>query len=347
MVVLVPGLLNDNGGAGEMAGLETLLEQDTYKNLISGVVVAPSWVNPTEDWQLDSDGDLNNDVWRLANWLARQDGTSGTFDLRTTPFVIIGHSYGGVIARGLVSSGSNGTLASTDYAKHPEIANNIQCVIQLGSPNEGSPLAQRLMDPGWDLVAKYVPSWVGIQKSAAIRCMTPSNMQTWNASHSMVSVPIHRAAGSFLPAVLNEETSSIVGTYEDRYIYDYTLTPDVCDEPRVSADEALRYLDGVLGGQASDGLVPRNSVIGDDSDASYKNGGYKTFPELRHASIIPGAQLTYQIYHAQRELTTLIHESIDHPCTRPSSPATPRTPCSPTSCNRCKTRLHAGKTPHN
>ncbi|TLN15731.1 hypothetical protein FDZ74_08325, partial [bacterium] len=246
-VVLVPGWMTDGTDGGDLRGLRTLLEKrDSKGSRVYGdfkVFVVPSFVNPTEAYQLDSDGALDDNVLRLATWMGANEQGQRDY-LSTHRYMIIGHSYGGVMSRGLMTTGADKTIIGTEYARRPQIRSNALCVVQLGSPNAGSPLASKVTYPMGDLLARGVKLAQGVNSSPSTKSMVPLYMRLWNKEHAEAVVPIHRAAGSFLPAVLDEERRRTDLGFGTAYIYEYTLDDGI----------ALNYINGVLRGKSSDGF---------------------------------------------------------------------------------------------
>ena len=290
-VVLVNGWLSKS--PGEMDALKRFLEKtNSSGKRIYGdydVMIAPSAQDATESDVIDSEGNLDVQVKRLATWIGEQDGSPGKHDLRLRPIMIIGHSYGGVIARGLVSTAAQGALQGAEYAGFRNMQHWIQGVIQLGSPNEGSPLAKALNDPGFD--GQVWAARIKMPKSDATFCMAPNWMSDWNSRNSVSTVPIQRAAGLYLPTAL-DETGHV--SWQGAIRYEYHLSPDLGPTGLLSADGVLGHMNDLLGGQPSDGVVPRTSAV--SKDTYFDGGGWLTFPHLSHANGIPGDYLVQAAY---------------------------------------------------
>lgn len=146
---------------------------------------------------IDSTGYLQDNMSQLANWL-EDEAANNAFDGH--PIILIGHSYGGVIARSM--------LASDVLPYGSAVRHDIAGIIQLGSPNGGSPLA------ALKVLLDGIPSLLGQKTVGFYLDLNQGAMTRWNEQHSSsVEVPVVRFGGTYLPWALD--------------VYD--LSPD-CDE---------------------------------------------------------------------------------------------------------------------
>ena len=299
-VVLVNGWLS--GYPGDMNALKRYLEKTNSRgDRVYGtydVVIAKCGRHATDSDTIDTEGGLDENVSRFANWLGKQDGTKGTLDLRNRPIIIIGHSMGGLIARGLVSTGAEGRLSHTKLAGW-DIPKHVVGVVQLASPNEGSALAAALNDPGAD--TEVWASRMSMAKSDATWSLAPRQMSDWNSRNAVASVPIQRGAGLYLPTALDEAGHV---EWQGVYRYLYSLQPDIAIV--ATAFNVLDKMDAILGRVPSDGVVTQKSAI--SKDIYFDGGGWLTFPHLSHGKGVAGDRLVLRAYIG----TLMTNEWLQH-----------------------------------
>jgi len=160
---------------------------------------ASGWPQDARDagYVIDSSGHLAYNMKQLAAWLTKQqaDGEFGDH-----PVILVCHSYGGVIARSMLAS---------DTLQDGPARNAIAGIIQLGSPNGGSGVADYAN-------AHPVQAFFFGRKSDATVDLSTGAMKKWNgmpAHQHPVGVPVVRFAGEYLPSALSlmmNDTSQLV-----------------------------------------------------------------------------------------------------------------------------------------
>ena len=184
--------------------------------------------------------------------------------------MIIGHSYGGVIARGLVSTAAQGALqGARSYAGFRNMQHWIQGVIQAWKLERGvatreSPQRSRLRRPSVGSTESKMP------KSDATFCMAPNWMSDWNSRNSVSTVPIQRGCLDSTCRRRSTETGHV--SWQGAIRYEYHLSPDLGPTGLLSADGVLGHMNDLLGGQPSDGVVPRTSAV--SKDTYFEGGGW-------------------------------------------------------------------------
>lgn len=255
-VLLLNGL-HHKGGEGEMGGLQRALAEHEG-SVVATVAIITSLAGASEPGSgggdaIDLNGHLDVQVDRLTTWLVNHADEYGS-----SPIIIVGHSYGGVIARGLVSERNADSLEAVG------LGDRVIGVIQLGSPNEGSEIAATLNAP--DSVERKVMDW-GFYASKATFSLSPDVMSVWNLRNERASVPVHRIAGHLLPGALDDSSGPA------RY-----LKPEGCRE-------VLWWLHRELGKAPSDGIVPVESVRGEG--AWFGGGECDTQEYAKHGNQVP------------------------------------------------------------
>jgi photosystem II stability/assembly factor-like uncharacterized protein/putative cell wall-binding protein len=257
---------------------------------VESVHVVPSWPGGArEGWVVASDGALDAQAERLAEYLRM-----GKSSFEGHPVILVGHSYGGVIARAFVSDGQ--------LLRNSELERNIAGVIQLGSPNEGSQLATALYygtndDLRWMLGA-VIDSVSNNPQSEAVRTLIPSQMSSWNRQRR-TRKPVWRVAGNFLPEVLDEiRAGEWQKLYGEQSGWDHVMSSG---SRSGWEDLQARTLLDALDGQRNDGFVTVDSVIGrPDPDLQVRMFGegsrYWIEDHVRHGHKMPGAYSVTQHY---------------------------------------------------
>lgn len=141
------------------------------------VWVAPTAKGATAPDVVDSHGDFNQNAARLETWLSEHAA-----DFKGHPIIIVAHSMGGIIARGL--------LDNPRLVQASGLANEFAGIIQLATPNAGSPGAALMM---------FVPQadW----QNAAVCELSPARVLVWDLLHTnAVGRPIYRHGGWGIPA---------------------------------------------------------------------------------------------------------------------------------------------------
>ena len=229
--------------AAEMLGAFSALVMPTAAG-------ATSWPSEARSagwgYVLDSNGSLAGNMVQLAFWLQSEKVKSLTHG---HPIILVGHSYGGVIARSM--------LASDVLPYASAVRKQIAGIIQMGSPNGGSPLAT-------------AANLTGPYKSAFTLDLAQGAMTGWNAKYSgAVEVPVVRFGGTYAP-------------WADDVMDDLSYLP---------------VFDTILGGPSDGLVAYDSVDTGYDSlaDESYDFGGGECtpYPDLAHAWDLPGAGKTY------------------------------------------------------
>ncbi|MDO8963899.1 MAG: choice-of-anchor X domain-containing protein [Coriobacteriia bacterium] len=129
---------------------------------------------------IDSKGPLGYNIVQLVMWL---DAPENKAKIGNRPIILVGHSYGGLIARSAL-------------ALNVLRGNRIIGLIEYGSPNGGSGSAD------------YANN-TGINWSDATLSMGTGKMREWNQSDMSgpVGVPVVRFGGTYLPDALNMMTA--------------------------------------------------------------------------------------------------------------------------------------------
>lgn len=212
---------------------------------------------------LDSTGSLSYNMKTLANWL-----NSYEFESKSAghPVVLVGHSYGGVIARSM--------LASDKLPRDSDIRKRIVGVVQFGSPNGGSAAADWANSAPGNKIAEL--GIAGIARCDATKDLARTSMDRWNRDFSgEVGVPVVRFGGTYLPGAL-----------------------DVVDDQAVNLQ--LVTLNQIMQRLPSDGLVAAESLqFGHGSlwDPAYDfgDGDYYNDEYLGHAGDLPAIGKSYNI----------------------------------------------------
>ncbi|HAL30865.1 MAG TPA: hypothetical protein DCP20_09155, partial [Coriobacteriia bacterium] len=237
---------------------------------MSSLAVAAHYIVPTTEYAtdpivIDSRGDLDTNVRRLSRWLS-----SHSAEFEGHPIVLVGHSYGGVIARGLVSTPS-ALLGSG-------VADQIAGIIQFGSPNVGSPAATL-----GDLAGSEA---LHIKDCEAVNDLTPLAMSRWNMNHSNPGYPIYRIRGSYLPDALS--TSGRLSLWERLFLsgtwaqFDFDVT------------------DGAVWGESIEGAL----------SSEYHTGYSFTVPLLKHSSTVPGHDFDEIVPQSDEAATLLAFDTM-------------------------------------
>ena len=235
---------------------------------------------------IDSSGALDRNMDALIQWLRAEDA-KGEFDGHK--IVLVGHSYGGVIARCVFAAGSGRGFGPGDPLRQ-----KIKCLIQFGSPNGGSGAAD-------------FANTTKVESCGATQALATSTMQQWNRDHTgAVGVPVVRFAGTYLPDAL-AKIPQWTGVYY--YVNGQKVRVENPTWIAASLDNSYHH------GQPSDGMVAAASVkdgfgsLPDPATVPYLprdfgGGAYveppDLTPNLTHNPDLPGTDQTYEgvTYHA-------------------------------------------------
>ena len=210
------------------------------------VLVAPTAAG-VKDWPadaaagvIDSTGALDDDTAKLVSWLRRPDTQE---KIGESPIIFIGHSYGGVIARSM--------LASNELPEGDPIRKQIAGIIQLASPNGGSPMADVALNAGHmgtlgDVLSIFFPV-----RSDIMWQLRPSEMKAWNIENpGRVEVPVYRIGGNYLPDAM--------GAFGADWI-NWTLSSQY-----KKAKAGMVAMNTIFGGIENDGIVSKKSIKNGD-----------------------------------------------------------------------------------
>jgi archaellum component FlaF (FlaF/FlaG flagellin family) len=290
VLVLVAGLSSDTGQHADGLNMTAEGQGGPWENYLSTqaaakdlgaskVLVAPTapgvknWPAADAEGVIDSTGSLDDNTAKLVSWLRspyiqQQIGDS--------PIIFIGHSYGGVIARSM--------LASNKLPEGDPIRNQIAGIIQLASPNGGSPLADWATTAGFMGVPGAVASFFFPLESDIMWQLKPSAMKSWNVDNpGRVEVPVYRIGGNYLPDAL--------GAFGADWL-DWRL-----DAKNKTAKAGMFALNQIFGGIENDGLVSKKSIENGDGSLAvegwdFGSGDCTTVFPLAHADIVPGVGLS-------------------------------------------------------
>ncbi|MBN2564488.1 MAG: hypothetical protein JXB46_02140, partial [Candidatus Eisenbacteria bacterium] len=237
-----------------------LREAVVRDGLAADVLIAPTAKGATAPDVIDSQGNLLSNIWRLASFLEDNSGLIGG-----RPVVLVGHSMGGVIARGLASHSS--------ALEESGVADQISGVIQFGSPNAGAETAAEangVGDLGRDLRSYWIQSvgWAPEQSMATV-CLEPGSMSEFNTLFANTDrVTIHRIGGAYLPAAVVRFTAE-TGRLDD-------LRLDV-----------MKMLNGITNNVPSDGSVTLESL--NTTQVDFGNGWFVAV-DAAHGAGLPGCR---------------------------------------------------------
>ncbi|MGB4582410.1 MAG: choice-of-anchor X domain-containing protein [Coriobacteriia bacterium] len=273
VLVLIAGLESKTGGYSVAGGTRSGSPGAPWDYLgtaraardlgAADVVVIPtapgslSWPDSHIDGVLDSTGKLNRNVDELASMLC---STPLASRLSGRPVILIGHSYGGVIARTMLAS----SILENYGSRTPYIAG----LIQFGSPNGGSNLAE------WS-------TQIGIKDSDAVYDITRESMKELNQSDALksVQVPVVRFGGTYAPDAVTVIQSSLSPV--DQYLA-----------------SQLSFMSEAHSGRPNDGMVAYDSLrtgFGTLDEDDFGGGACLQFILAGHSADMPGVGRTYKI----------------------------------------------------
>ena len=239
------------------------------------VLIAPtaagvkSWPAAAAAGVIDSTGGLDDNTAKLVSWLRRPDIQA---EIGDSPIIFIGHSYGGVIARSM--------LASNELPEGDPIRKQIAGIIQLASPNGGSPMADVALNAGYmgtlgDILNIFFPV-----RSDIMWQLRPSEMKSWNIQNpGRVEVPVYRIGGKYLPDALDAFGADWLN---------FTLSG-----PYQTTKAGMVAMNTIFGGIENDGIVSKKSIKNGDGSLDveawdFGSAGCTTRFPLAHGDIVPG-----------------------------------------------------------
>ncbi|NTU71837.1 MAG: hypothetical protein HGB10_08475 [Coriobacteriia bacterium] len=213
---------------------------------------------------INSTGRLEPNIRQLAGWLGSSKVQKR---INGRPVILIGHSYGGVIARSMLARENLNTPNWKSTRKQ------IRGIIQLGSPNGGSGTA--------DEANKGSNEWM-MQMSDATQDLSTSHMRMWNKNKinkGRVGVPVRRLGGTYLPKALDSMPAS-TGDDLHQWIWAHDFSSYNGNLPN----------DGAL---AIGSLKDAFGVLDDALDRDFGGGKFSEHSTYTHSAFYPGTNRTY------------------------------------------------------